>query len=146
MDKIIILLLMFSSALVNADQIYLGGKSKHFDFAKATNSNHHFIAYERNNLIVGGFLNSYGNDTIFTAIKFPHYEWSTESFSYSSIVGISKGYRSCHLWQKEAPKARVCPIVAFQAQYNEWNYNGYTIAPTGLIIIGGAVIMVAIKF
>lgn len=135
-------LLVVASNASAEGSVYLGGWSKHLASAHATNETHDFLVLEYKGYVAGEFINSYGYKTEIVGKKFNIDMLSTENFKTSVGASVTHGYKNC--LTNDQPKdasAKYCfdPIIEVQ-------YTKYRIVPTGLLIPGGVVLAINVKF
>lgn len=65
------------------------------------------VAIEHNNVIAGGFKNSYNRETYFGAYR---WAWKYKGLSAGVYGGLMHGYSTC--WGEDGSSKNVCPMVA----------------------------------
>ena len=139
-------LMVNSCSPVHADDVYIGGWSKHLNDNNKNkdqepteyqfNGDHSLFAYEYDNYVVGHFYNSYYDSTWFASRRFPIA--TAGDFSLNLHAGITYGYKSCEFskldYSVEGPPV-YCPMIV-----PEISYDRYMIRPT-LMIVGNAFVV-----
>lgn len=142
MKTFIAALICLLSITAHADSLYTGAWSYHFGdtymetdeyFSDVSNSTHYLLAYERNNYIVGGFKNSFGDPTDLVGRKFNVFD--AGGFEGSLYAGATYGYFACQkdLVEPDKQKARVCPALVPEVAYKR-----FAVQPA-VIILGNAI-------
>lgn len=124
----IVLVLVVTSAPVQADEVYLGGWSKHFLSEDITNETHNLVAYRSDHgYMAGYFKNSYGDDTVFAAVS--KELWSRGHWEANLHYGVMVGYDECVMTGRDDA---LCPMIL-----PELSYTKYRVKPT-LALMGDA--------
>ena len=119
---IVSILLCTMSISANADRLWVGGWSHHFNSKDTTNSVHRAVMYEKEfspfSLMVGYFENSYGRDVAMVSLntRIPVGDWE---LVYGG--GVNKGYRECY--GDDGVKGRLCPHFFVGASYTRFKIN-----------------------
>jgi hypothetical protein len=135
----IILGLLFVSCLSGASDfsVTTGAWSYHFEKNDyITNENNNLFAINYKDWSVGGFNNSYGNDTYFVARNFDLAQFG--DFKISLITGVDYGYTNCQGGINESTNKVICPFLS-----SALTYTRYEIQPSLAVLstnaIGGAI-------
>ena len=126
MRKLAALLLL--SFGVQADYIYVGGWSSHLSSGNY-NEEHHFHAYQKEDWLVGGFINSLDDYTLIAGKSFI---WTNEAESIEAgfVAGLSYGYKHEHA------KLSINGFMPVLVPYI--TYTSHKIQPS-LLLLGSAV-------
>ena len=126
MRKLAALLLLSFSA--QADYMYVGGWSSHLTSGDY-NERHHFHAYQKDNWLIGGFVNSFDNYTLIAGKSF---SWTNEDESIEAgfFAGLSYGYKHQHV------KISIGGLMPVLVPYI--TYTAHKIQPS-LLLLGNAV-------
>ena len=126
MRKLAALLLLPFCA--QADYIYMGGWSHHLTSGNY-NEEHHFHAYQKDNWLVGGFVNSFDDYTLIAGKSFG---WTNEaeSIEVGFVAGLSCGYKHEHV---KLSASGFMPVLVPYIAYTE-----YKVQPS-LLLLGNAV-------
>ena len=126
MRKLAALLLLSLSA--QADYMHVGGWSSHLTSGDY-NEEHHFHAYQKDDWIVGGFVNSFDDYTLIAGKSFI---WTNEAESIEAgfVAGMSYGYKHEHV------KLSINGFMPVLVPYI--TYTEYKVQPS-LLLLGNAV-------
>lgn len=126
MKKLAALILLSFSA--QADYIYMGGWSHHLTSGEY-NEEHHFHAYQKDDWLIGGFVNSFDDYTLIAGKSF---SWQNEpkSLEVGFVAALSYGYK--HEYVKLSINGFLPVLVPYIT------YTEYKIQPS-LLLLGNAV-------
>lgn len=136
----LVIILLLGAVNAKADSLYIGGWSAHTASAHATNGQHQFFVYERNNILAGTFINSYGDRTELVGYKYTIDKFSTDDLTVSIIPAFTYGYHDCFNPTIDT-KDKLCPAAPIEIQYTQ-----YKVQPTLLIIPRAAILAFNVKF
>jgi len=121
------------------NSIYFGGFSKHL-FTDGLNETHHFLGYERNDILIGAFKNSYNDWTAVAAYDFDYNfgDYFDNDFAkqidFGVMLGASYGYE-CEMIEPMPCYNKISPVVL---PYVSYTYQDFPIKPV-LSLLGEAV-------
>lgn len=111
--------LALASGSARADAVYLGGwslhKSNHMDSGERYNETHYLVGYERNDILVAGFKNSYGDPTLLVSKGYELH--NSEHIKFTIGPALVYGYRRCFSGDENA-NPRLCAAVVPKVEFN----------------------------
>lgn len=123
--------------------LHLGAWSNHYGWSNSiTNETHNLVAVENSGYTIGYFENSYGRDTVFTAMSWRSYE--TQRISLSASVGISYGYKECY--GDTGDSRATCPFGYVGVGYDMIQKDHFIVRPTLKMLPGVLIFAPEIKF